>query len=149
MRTRSTVALFALLAAFAIQAEKSERALALGASDASLEWGPCPAFMPKGCQLAVLHGDPTQPNADVFLKVPPKSEIAAHWHTSAERMILVAGEMQVTYDGEPTVTLKPGMYAYGPARLTHEATCNSTEACVLFIAFESPVDAVATESKAK
>ena len=28
------------------------------ADDPQLAWGPCPAFLPKGCQIAVLHGDP-------------------------------------------------------------------------------------------
>jgi len=37
----------------------------------------------------------------------------------------------------------PGEYAYGPAKLPHEATCTSTTPCVLFIAFEGPVDALA------
>jgi hypothetical protein len=67
--------------------------------DASLKWGPCPSFLPDGCSIAVLHGDPAQPNADIFFKVPGKSKIARHWHTSAERMVLVSGELQVTYDG--------------------------------------------------
>jgi hypothetical protein len=43
--------------------------------------------------------------------------------------------------GQPTSILKPGAYAYGPAKAPHEASCVSSEACVLFIAFESPVDA--------
>lgn len=109
--------------------------------DASLKWGPCPSFLPDGCGIAVLHGDPSQPNADIFFKVPGKSKIARHWHTSAERMVLVSGELQVTYDGQKPTTLTPGAYAYGPAKLPHEATCASKAPCVLMIAFESPVDA--------
>ena len=35
-----------------------------------LQWGPCPPIFPAGCQIAVLHGDPARPNADVFLRVP-------------------------------------------------------------------------------
>lgn len=109
--------------------------------DASLKWGPCPSFLPDGCSIAVLHGDPAQPNADIFFKVPGKSKIARHWHTSAERMVLVSGELQVTYDGQKPTVLTPGSYAYGPAKLPHEATCASKDPCVLMIAFESPVDA--------
>lgn len=109
--------------------------------DSSLKWGACPPFLPEGCGIAVLHGDPTQPNADIFFKVPGKSKIARHWHTSAERMVLVSGELQVTYDGQKPTLLIPGSYAYGPAKLPHEATCASEEPCVLMIAFESPVDA--------
>jgi quercetin dioxygenase-like cupin family protein len=109
--------------------------------DASLKWGPCPSFLPDGCGIAVLHGDPAQPNADIFFKVPGTSKIARHWHTSAERMVLVSGKLQVTYDGQKPTVLTPGSYAYGPARLPHEAVCASKEPCVLMIAFESPVDA--------
>ena len=93
------------------------------------------------CEIAVLHGDPAKPNADVFLKVPAKYEIPPHSHTSAERMVLVSGELEVTYRGQTPSMLKPGMYAYGPAGAPHKASCTSAEACVLFIAFEAPVDA--------
>jgi quercetin dioxygenase-like cupin family protein len=127
----------------------AEPALAIAATDSKIKWGPCPDFMPKGCGLAVLHGDPAQHNADVFLKLPPGSKIPNHWHTSAERMILVAGELQVTSEREPSVTLKPGMYAYGPAKHVHSAVCSPADACVLFIAFESPIDAVAAAVSAK
>ena len=91
----------------------------------------------------MLHGDPAQANADVFFKVPASSTIPDHWHTSAERMVLVSGELHVTYEGHPTTVLEPGMYAYGPARLAHRAVCASAAPCVLFIAFEAPVDALA------
>lgn len=110
--------------------------------DAGLQWGSCPPFMPEGCAIAVLHGDPAQPNADVFLKVPGGAVIPRHRHTSAERMVLVSGEMRVTYDGQQETVLRAGSYAYGPANLPHLATCATGEACVLFIAFESPVDAM-------
>jgi quercetin dioxygenase-like cupin family protein len=131
------------------QSPVSEPALARTISDPALQWGPCPAFIPQGCEIAVLHGDPAKANADVFFRVPADFTIPHHWHTSAERMVLVSGEMQVTYDGQKPVTLKPGMYAYGPARLPHKAHCGPGGPCVLFIAFESPVDAVPTEAPAK
>lgn len=64
-----------------------------------------------------------------------------HRHTSAERMVLMSGGMDVDYEGQDVVTLTPGDYAYGPAGLPHAATCRSAEPCVLFIAFEDPIDA--------
>jgi quercetin dioxygenase-like cupin family protein len=121
-----------------------ERAVARSAQDAQLQWGPCPPFMPAGCGLAVLHGDPAKANADVFLKLPAGGAIPDHTHTSAERMVLVAGELHVNYQGQDKVVLKPGMYAYGPARLPHSASCAGTAPCVLFIAFEAAVDAIPT-----
>ena len=123
-----------------------ETPLAIAFDDAKLAWGPCPAFIPAGCQIAVLHGDPSRQNADIYFKVPGDFRIPRHWHTSAERMVLVSGEMVVTYEGKPAVTLKPGMYAFGPAKVAHEATCAKGDPCVLFIAFEQPVDAFASES---
>ena len=127
----------------------SEPALAFTATDAQLEWGPCPPFLPNGCGIAVLHGDPAKDNVDVFFKVPGKSTIPLHWHTSPERMVLVAGELHVTYDGQKKAVLKPGTYAYGPARRTHDGYCASKVPCVLFIAFESPLDATPVEGEIK
>ncbi|TVQ88103.1 MAG: cupin domain-containing protein [Chromatiaceae bacterium] len=110
-----------------------------------LEWGPCPNFMPADCAIAVLQGDPAEPNADVFFRLPGHSTAPHHWHTSAERMVLISGKMQVDYDGQEPVTLLPGTYAYGPTRLAHTTHCRSDEDCILFIAFEEPVDAHATD----
>ena len=126
-----------------------ESALSTSFKAKQLKWGPCPAFIPKGCEIAVLHGDPAKGNADIFFKVPGNFTIPHHWHNSAERMVLVSGELRVTYDGQKAAVLKPGHYAYGPAKLGHKATCAKGNPCVLFIAFELPVDAFPTESPSK
>lgn len=118
----------------------SEKPLAIAAAAADLQWGPCPPGMPEGCQIAVLHGDPAKANSDVLLKVPAGAAIAPHWHSSAERMMLVSGQLSVKYQGAAETSLLPGTYAYGPARLPHRADCRSSEPCTLFIAFEGPVD---------
>lgn len=110
----------------------------------ALQWGPCPAIFPTGCQIAVLHGDPSKPNADIFLRVPGGYTIPAHSHSSAERMILVEGQLTVRYKGAAAAVLTPGEYAYGPASLPHDARCAAGgKPCTLFIAFEGPVDAIA------
>jgi mannose-6-phosphate isomerase-like protein (cupin superfamily) len=114
------------------------------ADDPHLEWGPCPEFFPEGCGLAVLQGNPEERNADVLLRVPGNSEIPHHWHTSAERMVLIQGEFVIDNDGHDPVTMRAGTYAYGPAELPHTAECRSDEDCLLFIAFEEPVDAEPT-----
>lgn len=134
------LAVIALLAAPA-KVYGDEGAFARTADSTAIEWGPCPEFMPAGCALAVLQGNPAEPNSDVFFKLPAGTTAPLHTHTSAERMVLVSGEMQVRYEGQAPVVLTAGTYAYGPANLAHDATCNSDEDCVLFIAFEGPVDA--------
>jgi quercetin dioxygenase-like cupin family protein len=120
-----------------------EAPIARMAKDPALQWGACPPIFPKGCEIAVLHGNPAQPNADVFLRVAGGMELPAHWHSSAERMILVSGRLNVRYQGAAATTLTPGQYAYGPAKLPHRAICQGSEPCTLFIAFEGPVDAEA------
>jgi quercetin dioxygenase-like cupin family protein len=119
-----------------------ESAVSMSPDDESLAWGPCPAFMPEGCTIAVLHGDPAAPNVDVFFKVPGGAEIPLHRHTSAERMVLVSGEMDVSYEGQDTATLRTGDYAYGPPGVPHSASCAPGKPCILFIAFVDPLDAV-------
>jgi mannose-6-phosphate isomerase-like protein (cupin superfamily) len=139
----TTMLLLSIAAALPAFSQEVARELAVArrVSDAELEWGACPAFFPAGCQIAALHGDPAKPNADVFFRVPARYDLPAHWHTSPERMVLVSGELHVTYDGQETAVLKPGSYAYGPAKAVHRGRCTSEEPCVLFIAFEGPVDA--------
>lgn len=116
--------------------------LAVSAGDPSTKWAPCPSVFPAGCELTVLRGDPAKPNADVMLRVPGGYAFPAHSHTSGERMILVGGELTVHYLGHSPAVLKPGSYAFGPPGLAHKASCAAGRPCVLFIAFEQPVDAM-------
>ncbi len=127
----------------------AEASVTFVASDKKITWNPCPEFLPKGCGIAVLHGDPSKANVDIFFKVPGKSTIPMHTHTSAERMVLVSGELHVTYEGEKKTIMKVGTYAYGPAKKPHMAYCASSAPCVLSIAFEQPLDAIATETAPK
>ncbi len=137
-----TLFVFSLLWGYCCHTHASEVPLAYAMDSPALQWGPCPAFFPAGCQIAVLHGDPAKPNVDIFFKVPGNYDFPAHWHSSAERMTLLAGAMDVTYQGQATTRLKTGMYAYGPAKAVHWGRCVSATPCVLFIAFEAPLDAV-------
>ncbi|WP_274426660.1 cupin domain-containing protein [Chelativorans sp. YIM 93263] len=123
--------------------QSAEQAFIWNGEDENLEWGPCPEFMPEGCGIAVLQGDPAEPPVDIFFRLPGNATAERHWHNSSERIVLVSGEMEVDYDGQEPVILQPGTYAYGPPELPHTAVCLSSEPCVLFIAFEKPLDAMA------
>ena len=131
------------LAASQSLAQNPDPPLAMPAGDPALQWGACPPILPTGCQIAVLHGNPGAPNADIFLRVPGGYVIPPHRHSSAERMILVSGRLRVRYQGAAETTLLPGHYAYGPPGVPHRATCDGQDACTLFIAFIGPVDAEA------
>lgn len=141
--TTIILALFALIMSAYVYAEGN--ALVISHKDKTLEWGPCPAFIPEGCEIAVLHGDPAKNNLDVFFKVPGDFEIPLHYHTSQERMVLVSGTLDVTYDGHEKATINTGDYAFGPAELPHSAYCHKGEDCVLYIGFVAPLDAMPIE----
>ena len=119
--------------------------LAINPGSSAIKWGPCPPLFAKGCQIAVLHGNAAEPNADVLLRVPGGFKLTPHRHTSAERMVLVGGRLRVRYQGSHARTLGVGHYAYGPAGMPHEAQCLGPQPCTLFIAFEGPVDAEAVK----
>ena len=138
----SVVFLSLSVAAQSAEVSKAEMSVVRTANDKDLQWGPCPPFLPSGCAIAVLHGDPSKPNVDVFLKIPANSELPNHIHNSAERIILVEGELDVKYQGENSQTLKAGSYAYGPAKKPHVGKCSGAGPCILFIAFEAPLDAI-------
>ncbi|MGB5321658.1 cupin domain-containing protein [Lutimonas sp.] len=147
---KSSVILLALFSISLAQAQMSnadvsEDSVVRSFEDPSLEWGACPPFMPEGCNIAVLHGDPSKSDVDVLFKVNGKSSIPNHWHNSHERMVLLTGKMQVTYTGESTQTMNVGDYAFGPAKKPHTAKCISKDPCILFIGFGEPLDAFAIE----
>jgi quercetin dioxygenase-like cupin family protein len=154
MRRIGGVWMFAAIALLATSCGPSDGggdrapALAKSPTDAGLAWAPCPPIFPAGCEIAVLHGDPAEPNADLYFRIPAGYAIPPHWHSSAERMILVGGALEVAYEGQPPTRLAVGDYAYGPAKRVHEARCVSDDACILFIAFEQPVDAHLVEEAA-
>ncbi|GAA0853390.1 cupin domain-containing protein [Aliiglaciecola litoralis] len=119
-----------------------EKPLVISHKDEALKWGPCPDFIPKGCEIAVLQGNPADNNLDIYFKVIGDFEIPHHLHTSQERMVLVSGTLDVKYDNHEKATINTGEYAYGPAKLPHSAYCHKGEACVLYIGFVGPLDAM-------
>ena len=58
-------------------------------------------------------------------------------------MILLSGELEVTYENETTQIMKVGSYGNRPSKKPHTAKCISKDPCIIFIAFENPVDAFA------
>lgn len=123
-----------------------EMSISRTVDDPDLKWLPAPDFFP-GCSFTVLHGDLQSPNLDFFFKVEPNTDVTWHTHKSAERMVLISGKMEVTYEGEPITLLEPGTYAYGPSEKPHKARCLDNGPCVLFIAMEEPFDAVPIEKE--
>lgn len=109
--------------------------------DADLKWGPCPDIFPKGCEVTILSGDPSNGPSDVYLRADAGVELKDHWHHSVEHVVLVKGKFSVTFEGGREASLEQGAYTLIPAGMPHSAKCEGPEQCVIFIGFEKPVDA--------
>jgi hypothetical protein len=62
-----------------------------------IQYGPVPAFLSPGAQLAVLEGDPTASTGDftVRLKMPDGYRITPHWHPNRENVTVIVGNFKV------------------------------------------------------
>jgi quercetin dioxygenase-like cupin family protein len=122
-------ALFSLLAAAALGAEKAgaqpsaKHAEFVSASE--LKWGEPPPGLPKGAQLAVLHGNPGGKGVFVVrLKMPDGYKIMPHWHTQDEQLTVLSGTLVFhvgdSMQAEPH-ELASGDYHFLPGKSHHGA----------------------------
>lgn len=57
-----------------------------------LKWGPAPAALPPGAQVAVLDGNPSEPGLFTLrLKLPDGYKVPAHTHPTDENIVVVQG----------------------------------------------------------
>ena len=57
-----------------------------------ITWGPAPAFLPPGAQIAVLEGDPTAAGTfTIRLKLPNGYKIPPHTHPTVENVTVISG----------------------------------------------------------
>jgi len=57
-----------------------------------ITWGPAPAFLPPGAQIAVLEGDPTAAGTfTIRLKLPNGYKIPPHTHPTVENVTVLKG----------------------------------------------------------
>jgi Cupin domain len=62
-----------------------------------ISYGPAPAFVQPGAQLAVLEGNPMAASGDytIRLKMPAGYKIAPHWHPKRENVTVLSGTLKV------------------------------------------------------
>jgi hypothetical protein len=93
----------------------------------SISYGPVPAFLAPGAQLAVLEGDPTASSGDftVRLKMPDGYRIAPHWHPNRENVTVMSGTFKVGmgdhFDDNQMASFPAGSFAYLDPDMHHYA----------------------------
>src|SRR3954469_23967792 len=121
--------------AFAQTATKSKTAARSPASAAAqpivmnldnMKWGPAPADLPPGAQIAVLEGDPSKAVPyTIRVKFPDGYKVQPHWHPVAEKVTVLSGTLKVgmgaKWDDSNPTTLSSGGFAVMPARMKHFA----------------------------
>jgi len=89
-----------------------------------LKWGDPPPSLPAGAKLAVVQGDPSQPQPFVVrLQVPAGYKIAPHWHPGVENVTVLAGTVALgmgdTFDESKMTAASVGAYASLPPEMRH------------------------------
>ena len=108
-----------------------------------VKWGPGPAHLPAGAELAVLEGNPAEKGAvTIRLRFPANYGIPPHWHSMAERVTVLSGALRVgmgdKLDRQASQSLAPGGFVSLPADMHHFAwTATPT---VVQITLEGPFD---------
>src|ERR1700730_4584738 len=93
----------------------------------AIPYGPAPAFVPAGAQLAVLEGNPGASSGDytVRLKMPDGYRIAPHWHPQRENVTIVSGTFKVgmgdRFEESKMATFPAGSFAYLDPDMHHYA----------------------------
>jgi hypothetical protein len=92
-----------------------------------IPYGPAPAFVASGAQLAVLEGNPGAASGDytVRLKMPAGYRIAPHWHPQRENVTVISGTFKVGmgdhFDESTMGTFPAGSFAYLDPDMHHYA----------------------------
>jgi quercetin dioxygenase-like cupin family protein len=89
-----------------------------------IEWTDGPPSLPKGAQIAVLEGDPTNEGPFVFrVKVPDGYRIPVHTHPKTERVTVISGTFHIgmgdTFDKDAAKPMQAGTYGYWEAGMRH------------------------------
>jgi quercetin dioxygenase-like cupin family protein len=114
---------------------------------AEIKWSEGSAM--KGAKLAVLWGDPKVGAYGALKTIPAGEVLRAHTHTHDQRVIVLAGQVVLTIDGQPSKELGPGSYLFVPGGVKHTAGCKAGAECTYFEEQDGPSDVKFVETTAK
>jgi quercetin dioxygenase-like cupin family protein len=117
-----------VLAAFTATAQETKPAAATPAhtllAPADVQFGPGPAALPKGSELAVISGDPTKAGPfTIRARFGPGYKVPPHWHPTDEHVTVISGSLSFgmgdTFDTKAMKELPAGGFAAMPAGMRH------------------------------
>jgi uncharacterized RmlC-like cupin family protein len=91
----------------------------------AIQYGPAPAFVPPGAQLAVLEGNPLAASGDytIRLKMPDGYRIAPHWHPKRENVTVMSGTLRVgmgdRFEENGMLSFPAGSFTYLDPNMHH------------------------------
>ena len=92
-----------------------------------VKWGPGPASLPPGAQMAVLDGDPGKAGAPFVIraKLPDGYQVPPHWHPTDENIAVLSGTFLLgsgnKFDEKAMTSLAAGGFARMPKMMHHSA----------------------------
>lgn len=97
---------------------------------------------PACLKVARENGDPDKGASTFLLEAAPGCVVPAHYHTAEEQLFVVRGDVLTGMDGMSEATLGPGGFAMMPSKAMHWFTCQSKDACLMFVTFDRTYDIV-------
>jgi quercetin dioxygenase-like cupin family protein len=120
---RFTSAIFTIALVFQATAALAQDGHAIVQPD-QIKWGPAPAALPSGAQMAVIYGDPTKEGLFAFrLKVPAGYKVPPHTHPVIEAVTVISGTFKLgmgeTADEAKAQPLPAGSFFAFPPGTAH------------------------------
>jgi quercetin dioxygenase-like cupin family protein len=100
----------------------------------------------KCLQGALENGNPDTGASTFLLKAPPGCQVAPHYHTAEEQLIVIRGSVTTGMQGMRDVTLTAGGVAVMPGKAVHWFSCSGKDECLMAVTFNQKYDIVWVKS---
>ncbi len=96
----------------------------------------------KCLQGALENGNPDTGPSTFLLKAPAGCQVAPHYHTAEEQLIVIRGSVTTGMQGMRDVTLTAGGIAVMPGKAVHWFSCSGKDSCLMAVTFNQKYDIV-------
>ena len=128
------------------EAAKTKAGSATMTAAGDLKWVDVPGFPVK---TATTWGDAAKGAHGAFHKFPAGFDAPLHHHTADHHVVVVAGTVTLTPEGEAAKTLGPGSYFAFTGMKKHGTKCEPGADCVLYAEAAAAWDVIVAEPAKK